>query len=329
MASYEASKTPRQHEEYLQRQQQNVQNTYSNSNSQENSPRKASDQQNSYRQQQNGDHNNAPANTTNKSLNRNGNDKTEFMRHNPDSATDSYGHQQQQQQQQPSSAPKSLSLEYGKTIKLLQNGNEFYSGQKVVINSRKYRYFDVFLDDISDSMQAQFGAVRNIHTPLHGHKIKSLDQFEDGKSYVASGVGRFKRLNYLDIQQGRRMPPPKLPTIVRTENVNRDMVQYDKTQNVFVYVYRNGDVQTAPAKVLLHKNTLASYDATLNEVTHKVPLQNGAVLKLYTMDGKLIPGPGALQSGNSYVATNKEKFKKCEYFPPNDFSSSPRQNRKT
>jgi hypothetical protein len=89
---------------------------------------------------------------------------------------------------------KSLTLEYGKTIKLLRNGDEFYPGQKIVINSRKYRYFDVFLDDLSNTLNARFGAVRNIHTPLHGHKIKSLDQIEDGKTYVASGIGKFKRL---------------------------------------------------------------------------------------------------------------------------------------
>lgn len=47
------------------------------------------------------------------------------------------------------------------------------------------------------------------------------------------------------------------------------------------------------------------------------------------MDGKLVPAPSALQSGNSYVAANKELFKKCEYFPPQDFNASPRLTRKT
>lgn len=106
--------------------------------------------------------------------------------------------------------PKSLTLEYGKTIKLLRNGDEFYRGQKVVINSRKYRYFDVFLDDLSDMMQARFGAVRNIHTPVHGHKVRSLDQIEDGKTYVAAGTGRFVKLDYKDISEGKRKRiPPK------------------------------------------------------------------------------------------------------------------------
>ena len=93
-----------------------------------------------------------------------------------------------------SGSQKSLSLEYGKSIKLLRNGDEFYRGQKYVINSRKYRYFDVFLDDISDKMNAQFGAVRTIHTPVNGHRVKNLEEMEDGKTYVAAGSGRFVRL---------------------------------------------------------------------------------------------------------------------------------------
>lgn len=124
----------------------------------------------------------------------------EFMTHR--------GHEAQNNQ-------KSLTLEYGKTIKLLRNGDEFYRGQKVVINSRKYRYFDVFLDDLSDMMQARFGAVRNIHTPVHGHKVRSLEQIEDGKTYVAAGAGRFVKLNYGDISEGKR--PRILPKRVRNK----------------------------------------------------------------------------------------------------------------
>ena len=176
MASYEASNTPRQHDDYLQR-QQNQSHMYSS----ENTPRHDQQPQpNSNRQQQQQQHNAVPDSQRDQNY-------SEFMKHNPN----------QEFQQQ-----KSLSLEYGKTIKLMRNGDEFYRGQKVVINSRKYRYFDVFLDDISDSMNAQFGAVRNIHTPMNGHKITSLDQFEDGKSYVASGNGRFKRLKYACIVLG-------------------------------------------------------------------------------------------------------------------------------
>jgi hypothetical protein len=106
-----------------------------------------------------------------------------------DDYNNNYGNQQDNASNQ-----KSLTLEYGKTIKLLRNGDEFYKGHKMVINSRKYRYFDVFLDDVSDTMNANFGAVRSIHTPNHGHRVKSLNELEDGKTYVAAGGGRFVRL---------------------------------------------------------------------------------------------------------------------------------------
>lgn len=89
---------------------------------------------------------------------------------------------------------QSLSLEYGKTIRLLRNGDEFYRGHKFVINSRKYRYLDVFMDDISNDLNANFGAIRKIHTPTHGHRIKSLDEFEDGKTYIAAGNSRFVKI---------------------------------------------------------------------------------------------------------------------------------------
>ncbi|CAF0856314.1 unnamed protein product [Brachionus calyciflorus] len=232
---------------------------------------------------------------------------------------------------EPQSNPKSLSLEYGKTIRLLRNGDEFYKGQKVVINSRKYRYFDVFLDDLSDKMQARFGAVRNIHTPVHGHRVKSLDQIEDGKTYVASGAGRFVRLNYLEISEGKRTRlPNRLPALHRNVDYSNIQVpQYDKPANILIYVYRNGDVLTPPAKVLLTKNTLSSYDAVLNEITFKVQLLNGAVLKLYTLDGETVVSPNQLHMGHGYVAANKEKFKRCEYSTQQDLSNgSPRNVRK-
>ena len=87
-------------------------------------------------------------------------------------------------------------LEYGKTVKFLRNGDDHYSGQKVVINSRKYRNFDYFLDDLSKTLNARFGAVRNIHTPLYGRRVNSLEEIEDGKTYVATGNMQFKKLKY-------------------------------------------------------------------------------------------------------------------------------------
>ena len=53
-------------------------------------------------------------------------------------------------------------------------------------------------------------------------------------------------------------------------------------------------------------------------------------LRLYTMDGEPVVSPAQLTNGSCYVAAHKEKFKKCEYFPPQDFNIvSPGVSRKT
>lgn len=225
---------------------------------------------------------------------------------------------------------QNLSLEYGKTIRLLRNGDEFYRGHKFVINSRKYRYFDVFMDDISNDLNANFGAIRKIHTPTHGHRIKSLDQMEDGKTYVAAGNSRFIKINYNDVLEGKRPTPNnRLPAIARTDYSNYVVNQYESPQNALIYVYRNGDANHPPSKILLYKGTMNSFDAVLDQISSKVKLPNGAVFKLFNMEGELVRGAADILSGNSYVAAHKDRFKKVDYSSAGDFNTSPRYVRKT
>ena len=44
-------------------------------------------------------------------------------------------------------------------------------------------------------------------------------------------------------------------------------------------MYKNGEILTPPVKVELNKHLQNSYESVLNEVTLKVKLQNGAVLR--------------------------------------------------
>ena len=46
-------------------------------------------------------------------------------------------------------------------------------------------------------------------------------------------------------------------------------------------MYRNGEILTPPVKVVLNKHIQSSYNSVLNEVTLKVNLQNGAVLRYF------------------------------------------------
>lgn len=102
------------------------------------------------------------------------------------------GYQQYDQhgyQQQRPSVP-----ERGRAIRLMRNGDPYFVGRAFVINQRKYPMLEVFLDDASQSLRANFGAVRCIYTPKHGTRLKDVSDFEDHRTYVAGGGEKFKKL---------------------------------------------------------------------------------------------------------------------------------------
>ncbi|CAF1662481.1 unnamed protein product, partial [Didymodactylos carnosus] len=67
-------------------------------------------------------------------------------------------------------------------------------GRSFVINQRKYPKLGVFLDDASQTMRANFGAVRCIYTPKNGTRVRDISDFEDHHTYVAGGAEKFKKL---------------------------------------------------------------------------------------------------------------------------------------
>lgn len=98
-----------------------------------------------------------------------------------------------QQQRSQVGSSQERQTEMGKTIRLLRNGDPFYRGHKFVISTRRYRFFDVFMDDISDTLNANFGAIRKIYT-TDGMLLENLETFEDGQIYVAAGSEKFIRM---------------------------------------------------------------------------------------------------------------------------------------
>ncbi|CAF0892467.1 unnamed protein product [Adineta ricciae] len=245
-----------------------------------------------------------------------------------------FDHQDQrdQQQQQP---PRLTGLERGRAIRLMRNGDLYFPGRSFVINQRKYPMLDVFLDDASQALNANFGAVRCIYTPKNGTRLHDISELEDHQTYVAAGAEKFKRLQYYDIAEGKRpaikdRTPPRLPPVRRFDIEGRAL-KLSRSENVIIYVYRNGDPLTLPAKILLVKPTLQNWESVLDEITRKVSLTSTAVLKLYTMNGELVTSAQQLEYGGMYVAAGKERFKRIDYPDPKSFSpnSSPKMSRKS
>lgn len=112
------------------------------------------------------------------------------------------GHQQYEQRDQQAYdqsevqplQTRSTILERGRAIRLMRNGDPFFTGRNFVINQKKYPMLDVFLDDASRALRANFGAVRSIYTPRHGTRVHDISDFEDHCTYVAGGGEKFKKL---------------------------------------------------------------------------------------------------------------------------------------
>uniref|UniRef100_A0A671KHY9 Si:dkey-25g12.4 n=1 Tax=Sinocyclocheilus anshuiensis TaxID=1608454 RepID=A0A671KHY9_9TELE len=159
------------------------------------------------------------------------------------------------------------------TVIVFRNGDAFYPGRKFVINQRQSSTFDSFLNTVTRGITAHFGAVRNIYTPNKGHRVANLEQLVHGEIYVAAGAERLKKMD----------------------------------------VFTNGDILVPPARVLIPKHTLASWENVLAMVTERVHLRTGAVHRLCMLNGRPVRGSYELQNNHYYVAVGTERFRSLPY----------------
>lgn len=86
-----------------------------------------------------------------------------------------------------------------KRVRFYRNGDRFYQGIVIPVSNDRYRSFESLAEDLTRLLEDIVkvpGAVRNIFT-LDGKKVVSLDDLEDGKSYVCScNTENFKKIDY-------------------------------------------------------------------------------------------------------------------------------------
>ncbi|XP_026161359.1 doublecortin domain-containing protein 2 [Mastacembelus armatus] len=204
-----------------------------------------------------------------------------------------------------------------KTIIVYRNGDAFFPGRKIVVNPRQVSTFDNFLTSLTRSIEAPFGAVRKLYTPIQGRRVQDLDELTHGSAYVAGGNEQFKKLEYCEITA--KKPQTKKKEQIRPVVHSRIVVsaRWKKTtdETCTINVFANGDVLAPPARIRIPKYTLRSWENVLAMVTEKVHLRTGAVYRLCTLDGRPLCGPTELENNQHYVAVGAEKFKALPYDP--------------
>ncbi|XP_077208521.1 oxygen-regulated protein 1 [Paroedura picta] len=208
-----------------------------------------------------------------------------------------------------------------KRICFYKSGDPQFNGVKMVVNNRSFKSFDALLDNLSKRVPLPFG-VRTITTPRGIHGITSLEDLEDGKSYICSQQKKIKPIN---LEKASKKPLPW--QISRPVSARRKAVQlaregedgaFQRGGNVRIstpkklLVFKNGDVRVRRTIVLGKKNT-QNFEAFLDNISE---LMQYPVVKLYTTDGRKVPNLQALiLCSGAVVAAGREPFRPGNYDP--------------
>uniref|UniRef100_A0A8C6UUV5 Doublecortin domain-containing protein n=1 Tax=Neogobius melanostomus TaxID=47308 RepID=A0A8C6UUV5_9GOBI len=204
-----------------------------------------------------------------------------------------------------------------KRVCFYKSGDPQFSGLRMVINNRSFKTFEALLDSLSKKVPLPFG-VRNITTPRGVHAVSSLDELEDGKSYICSDQRKVKPIN---LAMARKRLPPWYH--VRPVSSRRRTVQQarlypgSKPQESVVMrtpkkllIFRNGDPSTQCVVVLQKKNT-PTFESIRRYISE---LMQFHVAKLHTPDGRRVDGlPALIMCSGTVVAAGREKFKPANY----------------
>ncbi|CAB1448650.1 unnamed protein product [Pleuronectes platessa] len=180
-----------------------------------------------------------------------------------------------------------------KRVCFYKSGDPQFSGLRMVINNRTFKTFDALLDSLSKKVPLPFG-VRNITTPRGIHAIYTLDELEDGKSYICSDR---RKVTPINLALARKKLPPWYHA--RPVTARRRVVQQARSfpgrsahrqEPVVVrtpkklLVFCNGD-PILKRKVVLHKRTSANFESILEYISE---LMQFHVVKLHTTDGRRV-----------------------------------------
>ncbi|XP_051910820.1 uncharacterized protein LOC127593417 [Hippocampus zosterae] len=202
-----------------------------------------------------------------------------------------------------------------KRVCFYKSGDPQFSGLRMVVNNRSFKTFDALLDSLSKKVPLPFG-VRNITTPRGVHAINTLDELEDGKSYICSDNRKVKPIN---LALARRKLAPwyhARPVSSRRRNLQWARSFPGRQEPMLLHtpkrlvVFRNGD-PSVKHTVVLQKRSATTFEWILEYISEMVQFR---VVKLHTTDGRRVEGLASLiLCSGVVVAAGKEQFRPANY----------------
>ncbi|KAM7374258.1 hypothetical protein PAMP_006926 [Pampus punctatissimus] len=213
-----------------------------------------------------------------------------------------------------------------KKVRFYRNGDRYFKGIVYAVANDRFRTFDALLADLTRSLSDHINlpqGVRFIFTIDGLRKISTLDELEEGESYVCASENFYKKVDYT------KNVNPNWSVNVKASASQKNMQSFaakaaseskeskDFIRPKLVTVMRSGVKPRKAVRVLLNKKTAHSFEQVLTDITEAIKLESGVVKRIYTLDGKQVT---CLQDffgdDDVFIACGPEKFR----YAQDDFS---------
>uniref|UniRef100_W5KXE3 Serine/threonine-protein kinase DCLK2 n=1 Tax=Astyanax mexicanus TaxID=7994 RepID=W5KXE3_ASTMX len=206
-----------------------------------------------------------------------------------------------------------------KKVRFYRNGDRYFKGIVYAISQERFRSFDALLADLTRSLSDNVNlpqGVRTLYSIDGVSRITSMEQLEEGESYVCGSIEPYKKLDYtknvnpnwsVKTTASSRAPS----SLASTKACSLDAKESkDFIRPKLVTIIRSGVKPRKAVRILLNKKTAHTFEQVLSDITDAIKLDTGAVKRLYTVDGKLI---SCLQDffgeDDIFIACGPEKFR--------------------
>ncbi|KAK7489912.1 hypothetical protein BaRGS_00018934 [Batillaria attramentaria] len=196
-----------------------------------------------------------------------------------------------------------------KKVRFYRNGDRFFKGMVYAVSPERFRTFESLLAGLTTSAicdkNSMPSGVRYMFSVDGSRKIMSLDELEEGESYVCASTDVFRRLDYArgcssPNWNANRKNSPRETTPVGAEkgggndtarSQSREFVDDEMRDFIrpkLITVIRNGSKPRKAVRVLLNRKTAHSFDQVLTDITEAIKLDSGAVRRIFTVDGRQV-----------------------------------------
>ncbi|KAJ8348534.1 hypothetical protein SKAU_G00271230 [Synaphobranchus kaupii] len=185
-----------------------------------------------------------------------------------------------------------------KKVRFYRNGDRYFKGIVYAVATDRFRTFDALLADLTRSLSDHINlpqGVRFIFTIDGAQKITSMDELEEGESYVCASENYYKKVDYTknvnpnwSVNVKASASQKNLQSLASSKGANEPRESKEFVRPKLVTVMRSGVKPRKAVRVLLNKKTAHSFEQVLTDITEAIKLESGVVKKIYTLDGKQV-----------------------------------------